>query len=71
MRWIETNVPASFQGLVRHYLPEYLAKEIVALPTKEARRDAIEDVPLDCDPPWARDLIKMRVTQLWKRRHAA
>jgi hypothetical protein len=71
MKWIAMNVPSNFQSLVRHHLPEYLAKEIVALPTKEARREAIDDVPLDCDPPWSRDLIKMRVMQLWKRRNAS
>ena len=71
MKWIEEHVPANYQALVRDYLVDLLAVRIFDLPTKEARRAAIEDIPLDCDPPWARSLIQCRVLDMWKNRKIA
>ena len=66
MRWIDKNVPESFRALVRDHMVSFLAAIVYALPTKEIRRQFIDDIPLDCDPPWARSLVENYVLLIWK-----
>jgi hypothetical protein len=66
MQWIEKNVPENFRALVRDHMVYYLAQRIYHLPTKEIRRAAIDDIPLDCDPTWARSLVECIVLSMWK-----
>lgn len=66
MRYIDQNVPESFRPLVRDHMIDFLALEIYQLPTKAERQQALADIPLDCDPPWARSLVKCRVLHMWK-----
>lgn len=66
MQWIDRNVPEAFRALVRDHMVGYVADRIYALPTKEARRAAIDDIPLDCDPPWSRSLVECYVLAKWK-----
>lgn len=68
MRWIENNVPENFRSLVRDHMVAFLAAKIYELPTKELRRAAIDDIPLDCDPPWARSLVECYILHLWRER---
>ena len=66
MDWIDKNVPESFRALVRDHMVSFLAGIAYALPTKEMRREYIDDIPLDCDPPWARSLVENHVLHMWK-----
>lgn len=68
MEWIESNVPENFRALVRDHMVGILALKIFEMPTKELRRQAIDDIPLDCDPPWARSLVECYVLHLWRTR---
>lgn len=68
MQWIDRNVPENFRALVRDHMVGCLALKIYELPTKEQRRAAIDDIPLDCDPPWARSLVECYVLHLWRTR---
>lgn len=60
-----------FRSLVRDLMVGFLASKIYDLPTKEQRRAAIDDIPLDCDPPWARSLVECQVLFMWKQRKKA
>jgi len=44
----------------------FLAGIAYALPTKEMRREFIDNIPLDCDPPWSRSLVENYVLLIWK-----
>jgi len=66
MQWIDKNVPESFRALVRDHMVSFLAGIAYALPTKEMRREFIDDIPLDCDPPWSRSLVENYVLLIWK-----
>lgn len=68
MAWIERYVPSSHHGLVRHLLPDFLALVVADLPSKEDRRAFLEDIPDDCDPSWTKQLVALRVQQLWAER---
>lgn len=68
MAYIDTHVPPNFQRLVRDLMVDLLAPIVLDLPTKEDRRAYLEDIPLDCDPPWARSLVECRVRDMWKDR---
>ncbi len=67
MQWIERNVPENFRALVRDHMVGCLAERIFAIPTKEGRRAAIDDIPLDADPCWSRSLVECLVLSLWKQ----
>lgn len=71
MKWIDDNVPESHRVMVRDFMVPFLALAVLALPSKEDRRSYIEDIPLDCDPPWARSLVECLVKDLWKSRKRA
>ena len=66
MEWIEKNVPENYRALVRDHMVGFIAAHVYSLPTKEKRREYIDDIPLDCDPPWARSLVENYVLSLWK-----
>jgi len=68
MSWIERNVPASHRTLVLHLLPDFLALVMADLPSKEDRRAFLDDIPDDCDPNWTKQLVALRVQQLWEAR---
>lgn len=67
MQWIDKNVPENFRALVRDHMVAFLADRIYALPTKERRRAAIDDIPLDSDTPWARSLVECYILLRWKQ----
>jgi hypothetical protein len=66
MQWIEESVPENFRALVRDHMVGCLAARIFQIPTKELRRAAIDDIPLDADPIWSRSLVECLVLSLWK-----
>lgn len=66
MQWIEESVPENFRALVRDHMVGCLAARIFQIPTKELRRAAIDDIPLDADPSWSRSLVECLVLSLWK-----
>ena len=66
MQWIEESVPENFRALVRDHMVGCLAASIFQIPTKELRRAAIDDIPLDADPSWSRSLVECLVLSLWK-----
>ena len=66
MQWIETNVPENFRTLVGDHMAAFLAQHVYSLPTKEKRREFIDDIPLDDDHPWARSLVETYVLSMWK-----
>lgn len=68
MKWIDDHVPPEFKGLVKLYLPSFVARLIYDEPVKEKRIAMLEDIPLTAEPPWARDFVRMRVMQMWKSR---
>ncbi len=68
MAWIERHVPSSHQRLVRHMLPDFIALVVAELPSKEDRRAFLDDIPDDCDPSWTKQLVALRVQQLWADR---
>ena len=68
MAWIEKHVPESHRTLVQYLLPDFLALVMADLPTKEGRRAFLDDIPIDCDPSWTRELVALRVRQLWESR---
>lgn len=71
MKWIADHVPREFQGLVKLYLPSFLARTIFEEPVREKRIAMLEDIPMNAEPPWARDFVRMRVMQMWKSRAKA
>lgn len=71
MAWIDKNVPVNFRALVRDHMVGFLSVKIYNLPTKELRRAAIDDIPLDCDPPWARSLVESQILSMWRERKMA
>ena len=71
MRWITNHVPQEFQQLVKLYLPSLLVQPIYDEPVREKRIAMLEDIPLNAEPPWARDFVRMRVMQMWKSRAKA
>lgn len=68
MAWIDKYVPATHRTLVLHLLPDFLALVVANLPTKEERRAFLDDIPDDCDPDWTKQLVALRVKQLWSSR---
>jgi len=66
MEWINRNVPDNYRALVRDHMVGCLAARIFQIPTKELRRAAIDDIPLDADPSWSRSLVECLVLSLWK-----
>jgi hypothetical protein len=66
MQWIDSHVPEEFRALVRDHMVGCLAERIFKIPTKEKRREAIDDIPLDADPYWSRSLVECLVLSLWK-----
>ena len=71
MDYIDANVPASHHALVRDLMVGFLAVYVLALPDKESRRAYLLDIPLDCDPPWARSMVECTVLHLWKQRKSS
>ncbi len=68
MDYIDNNVPASHHALVRDLMVCFLPTHVLALPDKESRRAYLLDIPLDCDPSWARSMVECQVQHLWKQR---
>lgn len=68
MAWIRRHVPETHRDLVLHLLPDFLALVMADLPSKEDRRAFLDDIPDDCYPSWTKELVALRVRQLWESR---
>lgn len=64
---IEMSMQPEMHDLAKATLPYLLPSNILALKTKEERREAIDSIPDDAYPPFAKDIVKMGVQHIWKK----
>lgn len=67
LQYIEDNLHSDFHALAKATLPYYLPSNILDLPTKDERRDAIDSIPDDATPSHTKDIVKIGVKLLWKK----
>jgi len=67
LMYIEMSMPSEMHDLAKSTLPYLLPSNILALKTKEARREAIDSIPDDAYPPFAKDIVKLGVQNIWKK----
>ena len=67
LMYIEMSMPAEMHDLAKSTLPFLLPSNILALNTKEERREAIDSIPDDVYPPFTKDIVKLGVTNIWKK----
>jgi hypothetical protein len=67
LMYIEMSMPSEMHDLAKSTLPFLLPSNILALKTKEERREAIDSIPDDVYPPFTKDIVKLGVTNIWKK----
>jgi hypothetical protein len=67
LQYIEDNLHPDFHALAKATLPYYLPSNILDLPTKDERRDAIDSIPDDATPSHTKDIVMIGVKLLWKK----
>jgi len=67
LMYIEMSMPAEMHDLAKATLPYLLPSNILALKTKDERREAIDSIPDDAYPEFAKDLVKLGVQTIWKK----
>ena len=68
VEYIRANLEPEFHDLALASVIFYLPDQILSLPTKEERRQAIDSIPTDAYPAHSRDMVEAGVKILWKRR---
>lgn len=67
LMYIELSMPAEMHDLAKATLPYLLPSNILALKTREERREAIESIPDDAYPAFTKDIVKLGVQTIWKK----
>jgi hypothetical protein len=67
LKYIEDNLDPDFHDLARATLVYYLPSNILDLPSKDERREAIESIPHDAKPSHTRQLVEHGVKALWRK----
>jgi hypothetical protein len=67
LEYLDKHLDKDFHDLARATLPYYLPANILDLPTRAERRDAIESIPEDAVPSHTKELVKIGVQMLWKK----
>ena len=67
LMYIEGSMPAEFHDLAKSTLIYLLPSNILSLKTKEERRAAIDSIPDDAHPAFAKDLVRLGVQTIWNK----
>jgi len=67
LEYIESNLHPDFHDLAKSTLPYYLPSNILDLPSKEERKEAIDSIPDDATPSHTKDIVMIGVKLLWKK----
>jgi|TARA_B110000967_G_scaffold53479_1_gene54834 hypothetical protein len=71
LQYIEMSLPVEFHDLAKSTLIYLLPSNILDLKTREDRREAIESIPDDAYPAFAKDIVKLGVTTIWNKEKKA
>ena len=63
--YIEGSMPAEFYDLAKSTLIYLLPSNILRLATLEERRAAIDSIPDDAHPAFAKDIVRLGVQTIW------
>ena len=67
LMYIEMNMPPEMHDLAKATLPYLLPSNILALKTKQERREAIDSIPGGAYPLFAKDIVKLGVQNIWSK----
>jgi len=67
IEYIEISLGAEFHNLAKTTLLYLLPRQILTLNTRQERRAAIDSIPDDAYPDYAKDIVKLGVQNLWNK----